>query len=129
MWPRGTVASNVNLSLLTRDVSCQGCIISSVVLIDGTAVATDATASNVDNVSVALANLSAGSHSLGLEMFTTGAQGGHFLAEFDNVLITGDLVTSATPLPAALPLFAASLGALGLLGWRRKRKGAAALAA
>jgi hypothetical protein len=35
---------------------------------------------------------------------------------------------SVTPLPAALPLFASGLGALGLLGWRRKRK-AAALAA
>jgi hypothetical protein len=34
----------------------------------------------------------------------------------------------ATPLPAALPLFATGLGALGLLGWRRKKK-AAALAA
>ena len=31
----------------------------------------------------------------------------------------------ATPLPAALPLFATGLGALGLLGWRRKRKLAA----
>ena len=31
----------------------------------------------------------------------------------------------ATPLPAALPLFAGGLGALGLLGWRRKRKAAA----
>jgi hypothetical protein len=29
---------------------------------------------------------------------------------------------SATPLPAALPLFASGLGGLGLLGWRRKRK-------
>jgi hypothetical protein len=28
---------------------------------------------------------------------------------------------SATPLPAAFPLFASGLGALGLLGWRRKR--------
>ena len=28
----------------------------------------------------------------------------------------------ATPLPAALPLFATSLGGLGLLGWRRRRK-------
>ena len=37
--------------------------------------------------------------------------------------ITGDLVP--TPLPAALPLFASGLGALGLLGWRRKRKSAA----
>jgi hypothetical protein len=31
----------------------------------------------------------------------------------------------ATPLPAALPLFATGVGALGLLGWRRKRKQAA----
>jgi hypothetical protein len=29
---------------------------------------------------------------------------------------------SGTPLPAALPLFATGLGALGLLGWRRKRR-------
>jgi hypothetical protein len=28
----------------------------------------------------------------------------------------------STPLPGALPLFASGLGALGLLGWRRKRK-------
>jgi outer membrane lipase/esterase len=34
-----------------------------------------------------------------------------------------------TPLPAALPLFASGLGALGLLGWRRKRKAAALAAA
>jgi hypothetical protein len=32
---------------------------------------------------------------------------------------------SATPLPAALPLFAGGLGAMGLLGWRKKRKTAA----
>jgi len=37
--------------------------------------------------------------------------------------------TGATPLPAALPLFASGLGAMGLLGWRRKRKNAAAIAA
>ncbi len=36
---------------------------------------------------------------------------------------------SATPLPTALPLFATGLGAMGLFGWRRKRKNAAALAA
>jgi hypothetical protein len=29
---------------------------------------------------------------------------------------------SPVPLPAALPFFATSLGALGLLGWRRKRR-------
>jgi len=33
-----------------------------------------------------------------------------------------------TPLPAALPLFASGLGALGFLGWRRKRKAQAAVA-
>jgi hypothetical protein len=32
---------------------------------------------------------------------------------------------TATPLPAALPLFATGVGALGLFGWRRKRKNAA----
>ena len=32
---------------------------------------------------------------------------------------------SQVPLPAALPIFATGLGALGLLGWRRKRKAAA----
>ena len=30
--------------------------------------------------------------------------------------------STTTPLPAALPLFGAGLGGLGLLGWRRKRK-------
>jgi hypothetical protein len=36
---------------------------------------------------------------------------------------TGELrSTAATPLPAALPLFATRLRALGLLGWRREQK-------
>jgi hypothetical protein len=33
---------------------------------------------------------------------------------------------AATPLPAALPLFANGLGVMGLFGWRRKRKAQAA---
>jgi outer membrane lipase/esterase len=41
-------------------------------------------------------------------------------ANFDIALIEG-----TTPLPATLPLFTGGLGALGLLGWRRKRKQAA----
>lgn len=36
--------------------------------------------------------------------------------------------TGVVPLPATLPLFATGLGMLGLLGWRRKRKKAAAMA-
>lgn len=42
---------------------------------------------------------------------------------FDSV--NGVAAASATPIPAALPLFATGLGALGLIGWRRKRKVAA----
>jgi hypothetical protein len=51
---------------------------------------------------------------------------------FDNLATGGvgstDTITAqlATPLPAALPLFATGLGAMGLLGWRRKRKALAA---
>ena len=37
-----------------------------------------------------------------------------------------DTLAAQTPLPAALPLFAGGLGALGLFGWRRKRMNAAA---
>jgi hypothetical protein len=38
----------------------------------------------------------------------------------DNVIVDGTL--AATPLPAALPLFAGGLGALGFFGRRKKRK-------
>jgi hypothetical protein len=53
---------------------------------------------------------------------------------FSAPLDPGDQITlaapmeAATPLPAALPLFATGLGALGLFGWRRKRKINAAIA-
>jgi hypothetical protein len=33
---------------------------------------------------------------------------------------------AATPIPPAIALFSTGLGALGLLGWRRKRKALAA---
>jgi hypothetical protein len=38
-----------------------------------------------------------------------------------------DDLTMSTPLPASLPLFASSLGGLGLLAWRRRRKAAGAV--
>lgn len=54
-------------------------------------------------------------------LFTPGVAGGGFF-------VNGELIqeVSATPLPAALPLFATGLGALGLFRWRRKQKAAAA---
>jgi hypothetical protein len=42
-----------------------------------------------------------------------------FAFEFSNL-------AASTPLPAALPLYAAGIGVMGLLGWRRKRKQEAA---
>ena len=44
-------------------------------------------------------------------------------------VVSIDISVSPTPFPAALPLFATGLGALGLFGWRTKRKKAAATTA
>ncbi len=48
-----------------------------------------------------------------------------FAPDFDATgysLVFSPGIVNGTPLPAALPLFATGIGALGLLGWRRKRK-------
>jgi hypothetical protein len=62
--------------------------------------------------------------------FPVTASGGLTFAFADIANTSGDVFATTTgtvaPLPAALPLFAGGLGALGLLGWRRKRKAAAA---
>jgi hypothetical protein len=61
----------------------------------------------------------------GVEALASLSGGQTIAVTFDNI----DITVSQTPLPAALPLFASGLGALGLLGWRRKRKASAAIAA
>jgi hypothetical protein len=58
-------------------------------------------------------------------MFSAASAGGDLDTGLDLVTVSA-ATASATPLPAALPLFASGLGALGLLGWRRKRKAQAA---
>jgi hypothetical protein len=42
-----------------------------------------------------------------------------------NILLSVQVDTAATPIPAALPLFAGGLGVIGLFGRRRKRKNTA----
>jgi len=61
-------------------------------------------------------------YSLTEQVVITGTAQGEQVS-YDANLIGRPVVV--TPLPAALPLFATGLAALGLLGWRRKRKAAA----
>ena len=48
------------------------------------------------------------------------------LSDYENdvspLLYANVVVATATPLPAAFPLFASGLGALGFFGWPRKRR-------
>ena len=68
----------------------------------------------------------------GFELFDAGvSSAGGLTVLVSGSAMTGDAFTSNTigtviPLPAALPLFATGLGAVGLLGWRRKWKAQAA---
>ena len=67
------------------------------------------------------ATVSAGTHEIGILITRVGENGSGALNEYvDDVSLTAP--AAATPLPAALPLFASALGALGLFGRRRKRK-------
>ena len=62
--------------------------------------------------------------------FILGLENGQAYANIHDATFPGGEIRGwlvATPLPAALPLFATGLGALGLLGWRRKRKAQAAV--
>ena len=68
---------------------------------------------------VACLEVNVGSPAAGsCNQFSANPSGG---AAVDDLSFTSANFT-ATPLPSALPLFATALGALGLLGWRRKRK-------
>jgi hypothetical protein len=66
-----------------------------------------------------------------LAMTLDGIFNGEIIGGQNISLLSGATVNavSAVPLPATLPLFATGLGALSLLGWRRKRKNAAPMAA
>ena len=70
---------------------------------------------------------SLGMGSFGLNLASAGLTNSAGFLFQDSAGLAFTLV-SETPLPAALPLFAGGLGALGLIGWRRKKKAAAVAA-
>lgn len=61
--------------------------------------------------------------SIGIILTNTG--GGQI--NFDNVRLTDSSDVSEVPLPAALPLYGIGLAVMGFIGWRRRRKAAAAV--
>ena len=72
----------------------------------------------IPNQGVQLNSLTINGHLFG------GAAGDNF--QFVSNAFINQPTLAPVPLPGALPLFASGLGALGLLGWRRKRKARAA---
>jgi hypothetical protein len=70
-----------------------------------------------------------GSTSAALVTFTASVAGSIGSVELADTGAAAFEFGTVTPLPAALPLFATGLGALGLLGWRRKRKNTVAVPA
>ena len=59
---------------------------------------------------------------IGFDAGYSGAENVTYLSGTQPIAI-GPNAVAATPLPAALPLFATGLGVMGLFSWRRKRKG------
>ncbi len=72
------------------------------------------------------ANLDSSTFTLAFDIAGTTGTSGHDL--LGATISLQAPIAAATPLPAALPLFATGLGALGLLGWRRKKKATAHVA-
>ena len=72
----------------------------------------------------ALVNISGLSQAFSqVEFFSRGSNA----FEFSNITALPAETTSVVPLPAALPLYGTGLAIMGFIGWRRKRKGAAAV--
>jgi hypothetical protein len=115
------LAGDYTLDLDAFAIVCQGCIVSYDVLFDGALLTRTAGANVFQARSFNLGALAAGSHSITLGMHTTNASSGHFLAKFDNVVLTGDnLVTGGIPEPSAWALMILGFGGAGA-AIRRKR--------
>jgi hypothetical protein len=104
-------ANNAPLSVLTNQVYDVTMNVQVIASADGVATIAELASASVDPIiTIDTTNL-------------TPDQAAQYQLFFSDGVGNGSAVT---PLPAALPLFAGGLGALGLLGWRRKRKAQAA---
>ena len=117
-------AGDYTLSLDAFAVLCQGCVISYDVLFNGTLLTRTAGTNNFEARTFDLGALAAGDYTITLGMHTTNATSGHFLAKFDNVVLTAEnLVTSdSVPEPGAWALMILGFGGAGAA---LRRRGAA----
>ena len=114
-------AGDYTLDLDGFAIHCQGCTVSFDVLFDGALLLRKATDGAWTHETLNLGALSTGDHLLELGMHTTNASSGHFLAQFDNVVIDGEnLVGPAVPEPAAWALLILGFGGAGAMLRRRR---------
>lgn len=115
-------AGDYRLDLDAFAVVCQGCTISYDILFDGVSLTRTAGTNAFQARSFDLGALAAGSHTITLGMHTTNASSGHFLAKFDNVVLTGDnLVTGGIPEPSAWALMILGFSGAGAAIRRPRR--------
>jgi hypothetical protein len=114
------VAGDYTLDLTAMSMECSGCVVSYDVLVDDISLTRTNEEVDLEARSFLLSGLGAGSHSITLGMYTTGAMSGRFLARFDDVVISTDAeLPVGTPEPATAAILGAGL--LGLAGLRRRR--------
>lgn len=104
----GSTGSNTPFGSFTNVINCPGC-------------GPGGSNANAGPLNFMVTDLSG----ISISDFTKNSGGFYFAADVIGPN-GGTGAIAAAPLPAALPLFASGLGALGLFGWWRKRKNAAA---
>ena len=115
------LAGDYSLSLDAFAIVCQGCTVSYDVIFDGVSLTRTAGTNAFQARTFDLGSLAAGDYTLTLGMHTTNASSGHFLAKFDNVVLTGDnLVTGSVPEPGAWALMILGFGGAGAALRRRR---------